>query len=67
MSGPPLHHARSAIVAVFAALVIFVTVADVGGRLFVDPSFHISDVMLGTLVGALLLALGIDVSRRWRE
>ncbi len=48
---------------VLVMIVLLVTV-DTLGRLFVDPNFHASELFLGTLIGALLLLLGIEgVSR----
>lgn len=46
-------------------LVILVVLVDTFGRLLVDENFRVSDLMLGTLIGALLLVIGIDVSKRW--
>ena len=46
-------------------LIAVVVLADIFGRLLVDDQFRISDLMLGTLLGALLYIIGIDVSRRW--
>jgi uncharacterized membrane protein YgaE (UPF0421/DUF939 family) len=50
---------------VILVLIIVVVLTDVFGRLFVDSTFRVSDLMLGTLIGALLLLVGIDVSKRW--
>ncbi|MGV0984987.1 MAG: hypothetical protein ACOYB2_10560 [Limnohabitans sp.] len=50
---------------VILCLIIVVVLTDVFGRLFVDSNFRVSDLMLGTLIGALLLIVGIDVSKRW--
>jgi hypothetical protein len=33
---------------------------DTLGRLLLDPNFHASELFLGTLIGALLLLLGIE-------
>jgi len=57
---------RLVVVIILSLLVIFVTISDIGGRLFINPNFHISDLMLGSLIGALLLALGIDQAKRPR-
>lgn len=51
--------------AVVLILIIVVVLTDLFGRLFVDEQFRVSDMMLGTLMGALLLLVGIDVSKRW--
>ena len=55
---------RNQVVGILVGLVAFVTLLDGLGRLFVDPSFHVSDIALGTLMGGLLAALGIDITRR---
>lgn len=49
---------------VILILIVFVVLTDLLGRLFVDGSFRVSDAMLGTLIGALLLLVGIDISTR---
>lgn len=49
---------------VILALIVFLVVVDSFGRLLVSPDFRVSDVFLGTLVGALLLVLGIEVASR---
>jgi uncharacterized membrane protein YgaE (UPF0421/DUF939 family) len=46
-------------------LIVVVVLTDLFGRLFVDETFRVSDLMLGSLIGALLLIIGIDVSKRW--
>jgi uncharacterized membrane protein YgaE (UPF0421/DUF939 family) len=46
-------------------LIIIVVLVDLFGRLLVDESFRVSDLMLGTLIGGFLLLVGIDVSKRW--
>jgi uncharacterized membrane protein YgaE (UPF0421/DUF939 family) len=46
-------------------LIVIVVLTDLFGRLFVDETFRVSDLMLGSLIGALLLIIGIDVSKRW--
>lgn len=50
---------------VLLLLIVFVVLVDLLGRLFIDASFRVSDLMLGTLIGALLLVAGIDISKRW--
>jgi hypothetical protein len=42
------------------ALLAFLIIVDAIGRLFVDPGFHIDDIMVGSLLGALLLVLGVS-------
>jgi hypothetical protein len=46
-------------------LVVVVVITDLFGRLFIDAGFRVSDLMLGTLIGGLLLVAGIDISKRW--
>lgn len=46
--------------AVILVLIAFLAFVDALGRLLIDPTFHVGDVMVGTLVGALLLLLGIE-------
>jgi hypothetical protein len=51
---------------VILVLIIIVVLTDLFGRLFVDDRFSVSDLMLGTLVGAELAIIGIDAQRnRW--
>lgn len=45
---------------VILAVIVLLTLVDTFGRLYVDPNFHIDELALGTLVGALLLLLGIE-------
>lgn len=44
---------------VILALVVLLVVVDTLGRLFIDPTFRVSEIILGTLVGALLTLLGL--------
>ena len=45
-------------------MIVLIVSVDTLGRLLVDPQFHASELFLGTLIGALLLLLGIEgVSR----
>lgn len=46
----------------FIALIVLMVIADNVGRLFIDPTFHVSEVLFGTAVGALLALLGVGVS-----
>lgn len=49
---------------VILTMIVLLVVVDTLGRLLVDPGFHASELFLGTLIGALLLLLGIEgVSR----
>jgi hypothetical protein len=45
---------------VILAMIVLLVVVDSLGRLYVDPAFHIDELALGTLIGALLLLLGIE-------
>lgn len=50
---------RLAIVVVLALLVLLVVV-DLFGRLLVRHDFHVSEVFLATITGALLVLLGVE-------
>ncbi len=50
--------------AVILGCVVFLVVVDTLGRLYVDKDFHVGDVFIGSLLGALLLLLGVEVSSR---
>lgn len=50
--------------AVIIVMIILLVSADTLGRLFIDPNFHSSELILGTLVGALMLVLGIEAVNR---
>lgn len=41
-------------------LVVLLVVVDSLGRLFIRPDFHVSELFLGTLVGAVLVLAGIE-------
>lgn len=45
-------------------MIVFIIVVDSLGRLFIDPSFRVGEIFLGSLLGALLLLVGIDVAAR---
>lgn len=49
---------------VVLALIALLVLVDSFGRLIVRNDFHVSELFLGTLVGALLLLVGIDVAAR---
>gem|GEM_PF-1887923 len=55
---------RAVSAAVILALIVFLVVVDAVGRLFITADFRVSEVFLGTLVGALMLVLGIEVASR---
>jgi hypothetical protein len=48
---------------VILACIVLTAVVDPLGRLFVDRNFHASEVFLGTLVGALVVLLGLSLPR----
>jgi hypothetical protein len=50
--------------AVMLALLVLLVVADTLGRLLVDSNFHASELLVGSLLGALMLVLGIEVVNR---
>jgi len=70
MAGPGTNGAnrrlRISIGVVLLVLVAIVVLVDIFGRLFVDGEFRVSDLMLSTLIGALLVVAGLIVPpRRW--
>jgi hypothetical protein len=48
---------------VILACIVLTSVVDPLGRLFIDRDFHASEVFLGTLVGALVVLLGLSLPR----
>jgi hypothetical protein len=52
-------------VCVLLALLVFLVGADTLGRLFIDKSFHVGDVVYGSLIGALMLLLGVETAARF--
>lgn len=50
--------------AVILLMIVLLVTADTLGRLLVSPDFHASELILGTLIGALLLLLGIEAVNR---
>ena len=48
---------------VFLVLIVLMVTVDNFGRLFIDPNFHVSEVLAGTLVGALLALIGVTALR----
>ncbi len=59
-----LRRLRLIAIIVILAMIVLVVVGDTLGRLYIDPNFHASEVALGTLIGALLLLLGIETVNR---
>lgn len=51
--------------AVILLMIVLLVTVDTLGRLFVDPSFRASELFLGTLIGALMLILGIEFVNRF--
>lgn len=49
---------------VFLACIVLLVVVDTIGKVVIGPDFHASDLFLGTLIGALLLILGIETVNR---
>jgi hypothetical protein len=56
---------RSIAIVVILVCIFLTAAIDPLGRLFVDPSFHASEVFLGTLVGALVVLLGLQTLPRF--
>jgi hypothetical protein len=46
--------------AVILVMIGLLVVVDTLGRLLINPDFHASELFLGTLIGALLLLLGVE-------
>jgi hypothetical protein len=44
----------------FVGLVVLMVGADTVGRLFFNPNFHVSEIFLGTIVGAILVLAGVE-------
>jgi uncharacterized BrkB/YihY/UPF0761 family membrane protein len=55
-----LRRLRLIAVVVILAMIVLLIVGDTLGRLYIDPSFHSSEVALGTMVGALIVLLGLE-------
>lgn len=49
---------------VFLVCIVLLVVVDTVGKVLIGPDFHASDLFLGTLIGALLLILGIETVNR---
>lgn len=50
---------------VILACILFLVVVDALGRLLVRPDFHVGDIFLGSLLGALLLLIGVEGAARF--
>lgn len=51
---------RVVVAAVFVVLLVALVVLDSVGRLLIDPNFRTSDFIFGTIIGAILLLLGVE-------
>jgi hypothetical protein len=60
-----LHRLRVVSGSVVLGLIVLLVIADTLGRLFIRPDFRVGEIFLGTLVGALMLLIGIDVAARF--
>lgn len=58
---------RRVAVATVTFLIAFTVLIDNLGRLFVNPEFHVSEVIFGTLMASWTALLGIDVWQRVRR
>lgn len=50
--------------AVILACIVFLVVVDALGRLFIRADFHVGDIFIGSLLGALLLVIGVEGASR---
>jgi len=57
---------RLVAIATATGLIAFTAIIDSLGRLFVDPTFHVSEILFGSLIGAWLGLLGIEGLTRLR-
>lgn len=55
---------RLASIVVVLVLLITLVLVDAFGRLFVDPMFHVDPVMFASLLGGLLITLGVEGASR---
>lgn len=58
---------RLVAIAVDTFLILFTSMADTLGRLLIDPNFHVSEILFGSLIGAWLGLLGIEGLSRLRS
>ena len=49
---------------VILCMIVLLVAADTFGRLLISPTFHASELILGALIGALMLLLGIETLYR---
>jgi len=50
---------------VVLAMIVLQVLVDNLGKLLIDPNFHASELILGTLVGTLIILLGIETVSRF--
>jgi hypothetical protein len=55
-----LRRLRVAAVIVILVMVAMLAIVDTFGRLFIEPGFHVSEVLFATLIGALLSFFGVE-------
>jgi uncharacterized membrane protein YgaE (UPF0421/DUF939 family) len=55
-----LKRLRVAAGAVTLTTVVLLAVADTAGKFLFGPEFHVSEIIFGTLVGALLAFVGVE-------
>lgn len=58
---------RGIAVGTVTVLIVFTVTVDNLGRLFLDPGFHVSEVLFATLVGSWTMLLGFEGIRRLRN
>lgn len=51
---------RLVAIATDTVLIAFTTVVDTLGRLYIDPSFRVSEFLFGALISAWLILLGFE-------
>ena len=59
-----LRYLRVASVIVFLVGILLQVIADTLGRLYVDPSFHASEIIFATMVGAVCALVGTELLAR---
>ena len=61
-----LRRLRLVVGVVLTTIITFMLLADaVAGSLGIRADYRVEPVILGTLIGALLLVIGIEVGSRW--
>jgi hypothetical protein len=59
-----LRRLRAVSVVVILVLLVFLVVIDTLGKVFINASFGVSDVIFGSLIGGLFILLGVEVWSR---